>query len=356
MDNEKKTDGQLLEEKLLLKKENGFKTFAQGKKQAPYEFCAEYMSFIDRSKTEREFTKNAVALLEKAGFKPLEEGKKYKAGDKVYSNNHGKSVLAAVVGKKPVEDGVNIVAAHIDNPRLDLKPNPLYEESELGYFKTHYYGGIKKYQWVTIPLALHGVVAKNDGSVVEITIGEEAGEPAFVVTDLLPHLSAKAQDDRKSREVIKGEELNILIGSEPLLDDKVKEPVKLNIMRILNEKYGITEADFRSAELEAVPAFRARDLGFDGSLIGAYGHDDRSCSYVSLRSFIDMKETPERTAVCVLADKEETGSEGNTGLASDMLSYFISRLSSDHMRALHNSKCLSCDVNAAFDPTFGEVH
>ena len=356
MAEKKKTEGQLLEEKLLAKNESGFADFMKKNRKEIFAFGEDYKKFLGEVKTEREFTDEAVNMLEAAGFVALKNGKKYKAGDRVYMNNHGKSLIAAIIGKKPIEQGANIVAAHVDNPRLDLKPNPLYEDNELAYFKTHYYGGIKKYQWVTIPLALHGVVIKKGGENVKVNIGEDESDPVFVISDILPHLSAHVQDDRKAREVIKGEELNVIIGSEPYDDSNVKEPVKLNVLRLLNEKYGITEADFVSAELCAVPALKPRDLGLDRSLIGAYGHDDRSCAYVELRAFIDFKGTPERTSICVLADKEEIGSVGSTGLESDMLVHFYSRLSGDVSLAMHNSKCLSCDVNAAIDPTFASAH
>ncbi|MEG2083134.1 MAG: aminopeptidase [Oscillospiraceae bacterium] len=356
MEKDNMTEAQKLEEKLLSKSERAFKSFGVAHEGEINPFCDSYRAFLNASKTEREFTTAAEKLLREKGFVPLERGCEYKAGDKVFLNNRKKSILAAIVGNGELDDGTNIVAAHIDSPRLDLKPNPLYEDGELGYFKTHYYGGIKKYQWTVIPLALHGVVIKKNGETVEIVIGEDECDPALCVTDILPHLSYNVQDERKARDVIKGEELNILLGSTPIDDENIKEPVKLNIMRILNEKYGITEADFRSAELEAVPAFKARDLGLDRSLIGAYAHDDRVCAYAALRAFADADETPSRTAICILADKEETGSEGNTGLDSDILKYFMSRLrSGDPGHALHNSKCLSCDVNVAFDPTFPEV-
>ena len=287
---------------------------------------------------------------------PFQKGIEYKAGDKVYYNNRGKAIAIAVIGSEPVEKGVRIAAAHIDSPRLDLKPNPLSESDEIALFKTHYYGGIKKYQWTTIPLSLHGVFCKKDGTTVKVNIGEDEGDPKFVITDLSPHLAAD-QMGRKLSEGIKGEELNILVGSHPLCDDE-SDAVKLNILKLLNEKYGVTEADFLSAELECVPAAKACDIGLDRSMIGSYGHDDRVCAYPALRAVLDI-DTPKMTAITILADKEETGSSGNTGMNSAWLKYFIYDLAKmqggDIHEALANSKCLSADVNAALDPTFADV-
>ncbi|MCI7759676.1 MAG: aminopeptidase, partial [[Eubacterium] saphenum] len=278
-------------------------------------------------------------------------------GDKVYVINREKSAILAVIGSEPVENGVNLLAAHIDSPRLDMKQNPLMEKDEVGYFKSHYYGGIKKYQWTTVPMSLHGVIVKADGTKITVKIGEDENDPVFCVSDLLPHL-ASAQMKRPSTELIKGEELNVIIGSRPFKDDEVSEKVKLNLLAILNKKYGITEADFLSAELEAVPAFKARDIGFDRSLVGAYGQDDRVCAYTELAAVLEAK-APKKTAVAILTDKEETGSDGNTGLQSAYLKYFIADLAAIFgARArdvLANSKCLSADVNAAYDPTFADV-
>lgn len=356
---DKKTQAELLQDQLLLKKKTVYDGYAQraGKKATAY--GEKYMAFMNAAKTEREFVRESVKLLEKAGFKPFEPGRAYSAGEKLYFNNRGKSLAAAVIGSAPLSEGINLMAAHVDSPRLDLKPNPLYEESGLGYFKTHYYGGIKKYQWVAMPLAIHGAVMRADGKLVEVVIGEDDKDPVFCVTDILPHLSAKVQDDRKAREVIRGEELNILLGSEPVEDDKISDPVKLNLMRLLNEKYGMIEADFVSAELEVVPALKARWLGLDRSLIGAYAHDDRVCAYTSLTAFAEINR-PERTALLVLADKEETGSDGNTGLASDFLRNFLAMLcrgcGQDLELTLYNTRALSADVNAGFDPSFAEVN
>lgn len=321
------------------------------------EFCEGYKSYLDEAKIERESVEFFVKEAEKRGYTEFDNSKKYNAGDKVYFNNRGKAIILCVFGKKDISEGVKISAAHIDSPRLDLKPNPLYEDSSLAYFKTHYYGGIKKYQWTAIPLALHGVVVKANGESVKVTIGEDDNDPQFVVTDLLPHL---AQDQMKQTmsEGIKGEQLNILIGSRPFSKDEGSEKVKLNIIKILNEKYGITEGDFLSAELELVPAFKARDIGLDRSMIGAYGHDDKVCAYPAAQAIFNV-ENPEYTCLTVLTDKEEIGSDGNTGLNSSYMKYFISDLArmggAEPWRVLSKSECLSADVNAAFDPTFPEV-
>ena len=291
------------------------------------------------------------------GFSEFCRGKAYKAGDKVYINNRGKTLALAVIGEQPVEQGVNITAAHIDSPRLDLKPNPLYEDTDLALFKTHYYGGIKKYQWTAVPLSLHGVFVLKDGTVKEVSIGENENEPKFVINDLLPHLASE-QIKRPLNEGVKGEELNVLVGSHPFKDDKGSELVKLNILKLLNEKYGVTEEDFLSAELEMVPAAKSTDIGFDRSLIGSYGQDDRVCAYPALTAVLEV-EKPEKTALAILADKEEIGSCGNTGLESDFLRFVIGDLAKmqngDPTVALRNSKCLSADVNAGLDPTFQDV-
>lgn len=321
------------------------------------EFCEGYKSYLDEAKIERESVEFFVREAEKRGYTEFDNRKKYSAGDKVYYNNRGKSIILCVIGKKSVGEGVKISAAHIDSPRLDLKPNPLYEDTNLALFKTHYYGGIKKYQWTAIPLALHGVVVKANGERVKVRIGEDEGDPQFVVTDLLPHL-AQEQMKQTMAEGIKGENLNILIGSRPFSKDEGGEKVKLNIMKILNEKYGIVESDFLSAELEVVPAYKARDIGFDRSLIGAYGHDDKVCAYPAAQAIFSV-ENPEYTCLTVLTDKEEIGSDGNTGLNSSYMKYFISDLAvmqgEEPWRVLSNSECLSADVNAAFDPTYPEV-
>lgn len=320
-------------------------------------FSIGYKEFLNKAKTEREAVNTAINMAENNGFEKFNPNKKYIAGDRVYINNRGKSIALCVIGSEPVKNGVNISAAHIDSPRLDLKPNPLYEEIELALFKTHYYGGIKKYQWTAIPLSLHGVFALKDGTVKEVSIGEGEDEPKFVINDILPHL-AREQSKRTLNEGIKGEELNVLVGSYPFKDDSGSELVKLNILKLLNEKYGITEDDFLSAELEIVPAFKSCDIGLDRSMIGAYGQDDRVCAYPALTAIINVNK-PVLTAVTVLADKEEVGSMGNTGLESDFLRHIIGDLArmqgGEPTIAIRNSKCLSADVNAGLDPTFQDV-
>ena len=347
-----------LKEKLFAKKKNGVFRMSDDELKACDSFCEDYKKFLDDAKTEREAVKTAVSLLESKGFKEYKPGMKLTAGDKIYRNNRGKAIIAAIIGSEAIEKGVRLCAAHIDSPRLDLKQNPLYEDNEIALFKTHYYGGIKKYQWTAIPLALHGVIIRADGSEVCVTIGEDEQDPVFCITDLLPHLAGD-QMKRNLGQGIKGEELNILIGSRPFKDDETSEAVKLNILNVLYEKYGITESDFISAELEAVPTFKAKDMGFDRSMIGAYGHDDRVCAYTALAATLEC-ENPEHTVVTVLTDKEETGSDGNTGLCSAYLKYFIADIAEDlgsnGRTVLSASQCLSADVNAAYDPTFPEVN
>ena len=346
-----------LKEKLFYTQKHASEIISDDETKKADEFCDGYMDFLRTAKTEREATEYFVEKAEKLGFKPFVRGEKYKCGDKVYLNNRGKAVILCVMGKEPVENGIRLSAAHIDSPRLDLKPNPLYEDNELAYYKTHYYGCIKKYQWTAMPLSLHGVMVKKDGSKVKVNIGEDDGDPMFVVTDLLPHLAAE-QMKRTLSDGIRGEELNILIGSRPFSKDEGSEKVKLNIISILNEKYGVTESDFLSAELEAVPALKAVDIGFDRSMIGAYGHDDRVCAYPAAEAVFSVTE-PRYTAVAILTDKEETGSDGNTGLNSSYFKYFVSDLAdcfgANYHTVLSNTKCLSADVNAAFDPSFPDV-
>ena len=352
-----KTASEELKERLFYKRKNGRLSSDEKILEQADVYCEGYKEFLDRAKTEREAVKTAVKMAKDKGFSEFVYGKKYAAGDKVYFNNRGKTLALAVIGKEDVEKGVNITAAHIDSPRLDLKPNPLYEDLDLALFKTHYYGGIKKYQWTAVPLALHGVFALKDGTVKEVSIGEKDSEPKFVINDLLPHLASE-QVKRTLNEGIKGEELNVLVGSHPFKDDKGSELVKLNILKLLNEKYGVTEEDFLSAELELVPAVKACDIGFDRSLVGAYGQDDRVCAYPALTAVLEIN-SPEKTALAILADKEEIGSVGNTGLESDFLRYVIGDLAKmqggDATVALRNSKCLSADVNAGIDPTFQDV-
>ncbi len=351
------SDIKQLKKDLFYNKKNGRQISDEAVLQKANEYCESYKKFLDDAKTEREAVKIAIALAEKKGFKPFEYGKNYKSGDKVYFNNRDKTIALAVIGKESAESGVNITAAHIDSPRLDLKPNPLYEEIDLALFKTHYYGGIRKYQWTAIPLSLHGVFALKDGTVKEVCIGEKEDEPKFVINDLLPHLATE-QNKRTLAEGIKGEELNVLVGSHPFKSDEGSELVKLNILKLLNQKYGIKEDDFLSAELEMVPAFHACDIGFDRSLIGAYGQDDRVCAYPALTAILEV-ENPQKTAVAILADKEEIGSMGNTGLESDFLRFIIGDIAkmqnADPTLALRNSKCLSADVNSGVDPTFQDV-
>lgn len=347
-----------LKEKLLMQRKNAVYRLSDEEMTACDTFCEGYKRFMDSAKTEREAVITTLELLEKNGFVEYKAGMELKAGDKIYRNNRDKAILMAIIGSAPIEEGVRLCAAHVDSPRLDLKQNPLYEDNDLALFKTHYYGGIKKYQWTAIPLALHGVIVKSDGSRITVSIGEDENDPVFCVTDLLPHL-ANEQMKRPLAQGIKGEDLNILVGSRPFKDDEASGAVKLNIMNILFEKYGITESDFISSELEAVPAFKAKDIGFDRSMIGAYGHDDRVCAYTALMATSEC-ENPVHTVVTVLTDKEETGSDGNTGLCSAYLEYFISdiaeALGSNGRTVLSASECLSADVNAAFDPTFPEVN
>ena len=353
-----KTQGQELAEKLLFTQPHIADEQPEAL-EAAQSFCEDYKEFLDHAKTEREAVKETVKRLEAAGYRPFDRLAKqaYRPGDKIYYNNRGKSIIAATIGTEPLDAGTRLMIAHIDSPRLDLKPNPLYEDTDLALFKTHYYGGIRKYQWGVTPLSLHGVVVKTNGETVEIHVGEDDSDPVFCVTDLLPHLAAD-QSKRTLGEGLKGEELNIVVGSLPYEDKEVSNRVKLNIMRLLNEKYGITERDFVRAEIEAVPAAKARDIGFDRSLIGGYGHDDRVCAYTALRAEIDT-QAPAFTSVCVLTDKEEVGSDGNTGLNSDYVFHFLSYLAeiqgANYKMLLQNSKCLSADVNAAVDPTFPEV-
>ena len=352
MNDERKTQ----REKLLSQRKNGYDRVPAQEIPAMERYCSLYKTFLQQGKTERECARVAVELAEKAGFKPYERGMELKPGDRIYRVNRGKSVMLAVIGKQSLEKGAQIVAAHIDSPRLDLKPNPLYEDSELAFFKTHYYGGIRKYQWVTIPLELHGVVAKKDGTVVEVRLGEDK-EPKFVITDLLPHLGGE-QGKKPLNEAVPGESLNILLGSCPSGEEDEKDRVKMQILEKLYEKYGITEDDFTSAELEAVPAAAPTDIGLDASLIGAYGHDDRVCGFAALQGILELAE-PEKTAVCMLADKEEIGSMGVTGMQSAAFDTFLHDLcdgQSVPLRACYeNSFCLSCDVTAAYDPNFPEV-
>lgn len=350
-----------MKEELFNKKETGWKNISDESKANIFKFSDEYMYFLNKVKTEREAVKFVKKMLDENGYSDINSKENLVQGDKVYYINHDKSVYIAVIGKEPLENGLNIVGAHIDSPRLDLKPNPLYEDTGFAYLKTHYYGGIKKYQWTTIPLAIHGVIVKSNGEKIEICIGEEEEDPIFTITDLLPHL-AQEQMEKKLKEGINGENLNLLIGSIPMENKDISEKIKLNILTLLNEKYGIKEIDFVSSELEIVPAFHARSLGFDRSMVAGYGQDDRVCAYTATRAMLDVNN-PQKTAVCILSDKEEIGSMGNTGMESQVFDYFISEILNKTNQNMPNalekvfchSKMLSADVDAGFDPMYASV-
>ena len=345
-----------LRKSLLAAPKNGFARLTDDDRQELDTYCKAYMAFIDAAKTEREATAWAVAEAEKRGFVPFKPGMDAKPGDKIYYNDRDKAIALAVVGTEPLSKGANICAAHVDSPRLDLKPKPLYEESEIAYFKTHYYGGIKKYQWPTIPLAIHGVVCRKDGEKVTVTIGEDDTDPVVMVSDLLPHLAAD-QMQKTAAQVIAGEQLNVILGTEPL-EGEGSDMVKLHIMKLLNEKYGIIEEDFLSAELSIVPAGKCREVGLDRSLLGAYGHDDRVCAFAELYALFEIG-TPAKTAVCILADKEEIGSVGISGMQSHYFEHFMGGLCDAQNVKLEDcfaaSFCLSADVSNAFDPNFPET-
>jgi len=345
-----------LRESLLAAPKNGFACLTAEQRQEMEEYCKGYAAFIDASKTEREATAWAIAEAEKRGYKALQPGMELKPGDGVYRHVHGKSIMLAVIGSEPVCNGVNICAAHTDSPRLDIKPNPLYEDSEIAYLKTHYYGGVKKYQWVAIPLALHGVVYRKDGTVVTVTIGEEETDPILYVSDLLPHLS-RDQMQKTASQVIAGEQMNVIMGTEPV-EGEGADLIKLNVMKLLNEKYGMIEDDFLSAELTIVPAGKCREVGLDRSLLGAYGHDDRVCAYAEMAAMFAL-DVPTKTAVCVLADKEEVGSNGISGMNSWAFETFMQDICDIQgcslNRCFENSFCLSADVSNAYDPNFPET-
>ena len=350
-----------LKESLFRQTKTGWKGLEENIKNNIFEFCDNYIDFLNHSKTEREIIKSVKKLAVQNGFKNITEYEELKPGNKVYYINRDKSMYLAVIGQNSIANGMNIIGAHADSPRLDLKPNPLYEDSDLAFLKTHYYGGIKKYQWTTIPLSLHGVIVKADGEKVEICIGEDENDPIFTITDLLPHLASE-QMERKLKEGVKGEELNLLVGSIPYKEESISDAVKLNILSILNEKYGITEMDFVSSEIELVPAFKAKDMGFDRSMVAAYGQDDKVCVYTSVQAILDV-ENPKTTAVCLISDKEEIGSMGNTGMESHVFDTFIAellnRLGINRPNLLDlvfcNSKMLSADVDAAYDPTYASA-
>ena len=354
-----KSKGQEMLERLSYKKKNVFEEANAERIKEIFDYSVGYMKYLDDSKTEREATVASIALAKKAGFTEYKLGDKIAVGDKRYLNQHGKSLILFKVGENDIEkDGIRILASHIDSPRIDLKQVPMYEDSGMGFLKTHYYGGVKKYQWTTIPLALHGVMVKADGEVVEVRIGEDDTDPVFYINDLLPHL-AQRQSQEPLGTAIAGETLNILIGGLPYDDPEVSEKIKLTALSLLNDKYGVTEEDFLSAELSLVPAFKARDIGFDRALIGAYGHDDRVCSYPAITALFDEADT-KRTVMVVLADKEEIGSVGITGMQSDILIDVVKEISAalgkDEIVVRSNSKCLSADVTAAYDPNFPDVY
>ena len=345
-----------LRSKLFYRQKNGYDLIDTKERLAVEAYCKEYMAFLNESRIEREAVRYAIAAAEQRGFVPYVPGMKLEPGMKLYQSNRGKALMLVVIGKQPLSEGTVIAGAHVDSPRLDIKQVPLYEEGEMCYLKTHYYGGIKKYQWVTIPLELHGVVALKNGDVIPVTIGREPDEPKFVITDLLPHL-AQDQVKKTLAEGITGEGLNVLIGSTPY-DDDGKYRVKLAIMSLLNDLYGITEEDFLSAELMAVPAFDVCEIGLDRSLIGGYGHDDRVCAWAELKAIFDV-EDPDKTCVCLLADKEEIGSEGVTGMQSEAFDTFMADLCAaqgvELRRCFEKSFCISADVTSAFDPLYPEV-
>ena len=345
-----------LRQSLLAAPKNGYATLTDEQRAEMNDYCKRYAAFMDACKTEREATDWTVATAEAHGFKALTAGMALNPGDKVYYNNRGKSIILAVMGSESLAKGANICAAHVDSPRLDVKPNPLYEDSEIAYLKTHYYGGVRKYQWPTVPLALHGVVYRKDGNVVNVTIGEEDSDPILMISDLLPHLAAD-QNKKPLAEGITGEQLNVIMGSEPITGEG-SDMVKLHVMKLLNEKYGLIEEDFLSAELTIVPAGKCRELGLDRSLLAAYGHDDRVCAFAEIEPLLSMG-TPTHTAVCILADKEEIGSVGVSGMLSMAFEYFMEILCDSQnvklMECFANSFCLSADVSNAFDPNFPEV-
>ena len=345
-----------LRETLFYNPKNGYDRLDTRERLQLEDYCREYMSFLNDARTEREAVKYAIREAEKQGFREYNPGESLKPGDRIWVNNRGKALMLAVMGREPLENGAVIAGAHIDSPRLDLKQIPLYEQDELCYLRTHYYGGIKKYQWVATPLELHGVVAMKSGETVEVTIGREPGEPRFVITDLLPHLAAD-QMKKTMAEGITGEGLNILIGSVPYADDG-KDRVRLAVLSLLNDAYGIQEEDFLSAELTAVPAVDVCEIGLDRSMIGGYGHDDRVCAWAELKALFQVQD-PRRTCICILADKEETGSDGVSGMQSTAFECLMEDLCASQnvetRRCYERSFCLSADVTAAFDPLYPEV-
>lgn len=350
-------DAKELKNELFYEKKSVYELTDDKNIEKAFDYAVGYKKFLDESKTEREAVETSVSIAEKAGFRPYSFGMELKKGDKLYYNNRGKSLFLFTVGSEDIENGIRISAAHIDSPRLDFKPCPVYEDSRMSFFKTHYYGGIKKYQWTTIPLAIHGVVTLKNGKKVNIVIGEDENDPIFYINDILPHLGQN-QAKKPLGEAIEGEQLNLFAASRPYDASEDGEQIKLNVLALLNEKYGLTEADFISAELCAVPAEKARDVGLDRAAVGSYGHDDRVCAYPALTSVIDNANSP-HTLMCVLADKEEIGSEGNSGMQCDVMNDLLDAISralgGDPAVVRANSKCLSADVSAAYDPNFKDV-
>ncbi len=355
------TDKELFKS-LSYERKNVYENITEEEKSEMYALCDEYRAFLDAGKTERECVEIALKMAKDAGYKNLDEADTLKAGDKVYKVNRAKNILMAVIGRDDIRNGINLVGAHIDSPRLDLKQNPLYESTGMALLKTHYYGGIKKYQWTAMPLALHGVIFTKDGNKVTLNIGEKDSDPVFCITDLLPHL-AKDQMSKSMSEGIDGESLNILIGGMPVGDDEVKEKVKFAVLKLINDRYGITERDFLSAEIEIVPAFKARNVGLDESFIGAYGQDDRVCAFTTLKGILAV-DNPNKTAVALLVDKEEIGSMGNTGMLSAFFEMTVAEIAekltgscamTDFNKIISNSACMSSDVGAAVDPNYESV-
>lgn len=346
-----------LKNELFYTKKSVYELTDEANVKAAFDYAVDYKKYLDNAKTEREAVNASIEIAKAAGFKPYVLGQSVKAGDKLYYNNRGKSLFLFTIGSENIEEGIRISAAHIDSPRLDFKPCPIYEDSRMCFFKTHYYGGIKKYQWTAIPLAIHGVVTLVDGTNVNITIGEDENDPIFYINDILPHLGQN-QAKKSLGEAIEGEQLNLFAGSRPYSTEDEGEQIKLNVLALLNEKYGINETDFISAELCAVPADKAKDIGLDRAAVGSYGHDDRVCAYPALTSVIDNADS-KHTLMCVLADKEEIGSEGASGMQCDIFSDLIDEISKslggDPAIVRANSKCLSADVSAAYDPNFKDA-
>ncbi|HIS47865.1 MAG TPA: aminopeptidase [Candidatus Scybalocola faecigallinarum] len=358
----KNKEVQELEKKLTYTRESAWKSYSEKQKEKIFAFADKYKSFLDEGKTERECVEACISRLEKNGFVNVETKEQLVPGDRVYRSIRNKGLVAAVIGTEPVVDGMNILGAHIDSPHIDLKPTPLYEDGGLALMKTHYYGGIKKYQWSTMPLAFHGIMYNSDGEKIRVNVGEDENDPVFMISELLVHLSQE-QLARKASEAIKGEELNVLVGGMPMEDGEVKEGIKLAVLKLLNDKYGITEKDFMTAEIEMVPAYKAKDIGFDRSFVGAYGQDDRVCAYTSLAALMKVKN-PERTCVCLFSDKEEVGSMGNSGAQSmlyenAMIELIVKTAGNcsmwDFRNCMNHSHMLSSDVTAAFDPTYASA-